>query len=73
MKVTFFEGVYGSEISLEPETMKEASALARMTLNAKSHPPEIRHCFSENEQSCSVWIKSVNEKVRKTSITNKKQ
>jgi len=72
MKVTFFEGKFGSNIELVPEDMKEASALARMTLNAKSHPPEIRHYFSETGQYCSVWIKSVNEKVRKGSITNKK-
>lgn len=71
MKVKFFEGKYGSSIDLEPETLEEAASLARMTLNAKAVKPEINHYFSEIGQSCSVWIKSVSETVRKTSISNK--
>jgi hypothetical protein len=72
MKVTFFEGEFGSNISMEPETIEEASALARMTLNAKANKPEIRHYFSEKGQSCDVWVKSVAKSVRKTSISNQR-
>ena len=72
MKVNYFEGKFGSQILLEPETIEEASALARMTLNAKAEKPEIRHYFSDKEQTCSIWIKSVAEKNRKTSIKNTK-
>jgi len=72
MKVKFYEGKFGTSIDLEPENLQEASALARMTLNAKSTKPEINHYFSESGQSCSVWIKSVHETVRKTSISNAK-
>lgn len=73
MKVKFFEGKYGSSIDLTPETLEEASALTRMTLNAKAVKPEVRNYFSETGQSCSVWIKSVSESARKTSISNIKQ
>lgn len=71
MKVNFFEGKYGSEISMEPETIEEASALARMTLNAKAVKPEIRLFFNEKDQICSVWFRSVKESVRKTSISKR--
>ena len=73
MKVIFFEGKFGSNIELEPESIEEASALARMTLDAKATKPEIRHYFNEKGQGCSVWVKSVAESVRKTSISNQKQ
>lgn len=71
MKVQFFEGKFGSNIDLTPETIEEASALARMTINAKAVKPQINHYFSEKGQSCSVWVKSVSETVRKHSISNK--
>lgn len=73
MIVKFFEGKYGSSIDLIPETVEESSALARMTLNAKAVKPEIIHYFSESGQSCSVWVKNISEKVRKTSIKNNSQ
>lgn len=72
MKVSFFEGEFGAEVSMEPETVEEASALARLALNAKAVKPEIRHYFNENGQSCSIWMKSVDKSVRKTSISNSK-
>lgn len=72
MKVTYSEGEFGANIELEPETIEESSALARMTLNAKSIKPEIRHYFSGKGQSCSVWIRSVAKSVRRTSIKNGK-
>lgn len=67
MKVAFFEGEFGAEILLTPETTEEMSALLRMNLNAKSVKPEIRMYLSK-EPSCSIWLKSVKESVRKTSI-----
>ena len=70
MKVEFFESAYGADITLIPETIEEASALARMTLNAKAVKPEIKHYFSDTRQSCNIWIKSVSEKVRHTLIKN---
>lgn len=73
MKINFFEGKFGSSVDMIPETIEEASALARLTLNAKAVKPEIRHYFSESGQSCSIWIKSVAESVRKTSISNLKK
>lgn len=72
MKVTFFEGEFGSEIAMEVETLEEASALARMTLNAKAVKPEIRYYFNEKGISCSVWVANVKPFVRRTSISNKK-
>lgn len=73
MKVTFWEGVYGAEISLTPETVEEMSALARMTINARSEKPEINLYLSEKEPTCSVWVKNVKESVRKTAIRSKKK
>ena len=72
MKINFFEGKYGSSIDLEPETLEEASALGRFVINAKAEKPQIRLYFNEKGQACSVWIKSVNSSVRKTSLSNSK-
>jgi hypothetical protein len=71
MKVVFFEGEYGANIDLIPETIEETTALARMTINSKANKPEIR-LYLFKEPCCSIWVKSVAKVARKGSITNLK-
>ena len=73
MKVQFFEGDFGSDISLIPETVEEATQLARTVLNAKRVPPEMLvYLNKDGSQSFSMWVKKVEQKVQKNTISNKK-
>ena len=67
MKLQFWEGKFGAEIKLTPETIEESSQLLRFTNNAKMEKPEIYFSFS-GEQYCSIWIKKVAEKNQENSI-----
>lgn len=73
MKVNFFEGDFGSDITLTPETVEESTKLARTTLNAKRVPVELRmYLNKDGSQSFSVWIKKIDVKVQNNTISNKK-
>lgn len=71
MKASFFEGEFGAEITLIPETLEEVAAILRMNLNAKAVKPTIRTYLSK-EPSCSVWLPSVKKTARRTTISKVK-
>lgn len=71
MKVEFFEGKFGGNINLIPESIEEASQLVRMGLNAKSEPITMRVNFNEKGIDCDIHIDKVKPSVQSNSITNK--
>lgn len=68
MKIEFWEGAYGAEITLTPETPAEVASIARLANNASSEPPVIRFYFSGDVPTGSVWVKKIKESVQKNSI-----
>lgn len=68
MKVDFFESVYGGNFDLIPETLEEASALARIALNSSAEPVQFKVYFSDSGPTASVWVQKVKESVQRNSI-----
>lgn len=71
MKVTFFENEFGSSFDLQPETVEEVSALARMAKNSKAEKPDIAFYFS-GSPTASVWVKKVKKTAQRNYISNSK-
>jgi hypothetical protein len=72
MKVTFWDSEVGTEINLQPETMEEVAALARMAINSKSEKPDI-YVNIEDKPYCSIWMKKVDKRNQRFSIRNTKK
>lgn len=68
MKIEFWEGAYGAEITLTPETPAEVAKIARLANNVSSQPADVRFYFSDDVPTGSVFIKKVKESVQKNSI-----
>lgn len=68
MKFEYFEGKFGMEITMEPETPKECAELLRISANANSEKPQIYFSFESNNPRCAIYIQKRKESAQKNSI-----
>jgi len=69
MKIKIFEGDYGVDITLTPETVQEACMLLRLAANQKKEKPDISFRFQENKTCCEIWLKKLDPKKQNNSIS----
>ena len=72
MKIEFNEWQFGCEISLTPETTKEAAELLSVAKNAKAIKPVVSFRFSGNEPYLNVYLEKIKPSVQSNSIDNNK-
>ena len=70
MKIEYFEGQYGLQIDMKPETPAEMAQLIRLTNNAKAIKPEIRTYFDGDAPATTIWLQKIQPKAQKNSIHN---
>ena len=70
MKIEYFEGQYGLQVDMKPETPAEVAQLLRLTKNAKAIKPEIKLYFESDTPSATIWLRKVQPKAQKNSISN---
>lgn len=62
MKTFFREFKTVVTIELFPETIAEATQLMRLSNNAKAQKPDIRFYFSNDNPSCTIFMRKKDEK-----------
>ncbi len=84
MKYELFDGPFGIQITMTPETIEETGILLRASANAKKVPVEMYYSFPEPTPHqfappkprvpfCNIWIKKVDPKNQTNSVNNKNQ